>query len=253
MPADAPTAWTPPLSLEERLRRALVPMPLHVRFTAWRHMRRGERELRLLPLFVRPGSVAIDVGANAGVWSYWLSRIAGTVHAFEPNPKIYAILRAGALPRTQTYPVALSDTEGTAELLVPRAGKGYSNQGASLNPSRVQGEHGTVSVAQRRLDSYGFDDVSFMKIDVEGHEQAVIEGACATLARCKPTLIVEIEERHTQRPLHEQIAAVCAHGYAAFCLVRGVLTPFAALDVEAHQRRPATPGDYVFNFIFLPR
>src|SRR5262249_3290635 len=131
--------------------------------------------------------------------------------------------------------------------------RGYSNQGASLSAAKVTGEHGKVRVEARTLDSYAFEDVCCIKIDVEGHELAVVAGAAETLKRCRPTLVVEIEERHTQRPLAERIAAVWAHDYEAFCLRNGALVRFADLCLDAHHRKPRQRSDYVFNFIFLPR
>jgi FkbM family methyltransferase len=250
---EAAAVWSPPLSVSEKLRRALVPAPLYVRYTAERNMREGEAELAFLRFLVRPGGVAIDAGANIGVWSYWMGRIARQVHAFEPNPKIFAILKDAQLPNTSTHEIALSDAPGSVDLLVPKGGRGYSNQGASLSATKVSGAHGKVRVEARTLDSYAFEDVCCIKIDVEGHELAVIAGAAETLKRWRPTLIVEIEERHTRRPLAELIGAIEAHGYEAFCLRRGALVRFPDLCLDTHHRATSKQGDYVFNFIFLPR
>jgi len=60
----------------------------------------------------------------------------------------------------------------------------------------IQGQHESLPVSLRRLDDYEFRDVSFIKIDVEGHEQRVIRGATETLERERPVILVEIEQRH---------------------------------------------------------
>lgn len=245
--------WVPPKTLEELLRGVFVPPSLYVRGRAQRELRKGEAELRLIPFLVPEGKRAIDAGANVGIWSYWLSRRASTVEAFEPNPKIFAILSKAALPRVTCHPTALSDTDGVARLLVPKGERGYSNQGASLSTVKVAGEHGVVEVATKRLDAFGFSDVGFIKIDVEGFELAVVEGARDTLARTRPSLVIEMEEKHARQPIEQLLAAVEAHGYEAFALCRGVLTRAAHIDFDAHHRRPTIPQDYIFNFIFLPR
>ncbi|MEX2454759.1 MAG: FkbM family methyltransferase [Rhodospirillaceae bacterium] len=91
-----------------------------------------------------------------------------------------------------------------------------------------------------------------MKIDVEGSELRMLDGARNTIARDRPTLLVEIEEAHTGIPLDESIAYVRAMGYAAYFYDRHgrCLRPYA--DLRTKQRHPAGRGAYVFNFIFLP-
>jgi hypothetical protein len=87
---------------------------------------------------------------------------------------------------------------------------------------------------------------------VEGFEHEVLEGAAETLRRDRPNLLIEMEEAHTEVPIDVMVERVMAYGYSAFALVRGVLTPFAGLDLDKHHRRPESREDYVFNFIFLP-
>jgi len=247
-------AWEPPSTLEEQLRGWIVPPRWHIRYETARALRRGERELSFLPFLVPLGSVAIDAGANKGVWSEVLRRRCAVVHAFEPNPKIFRILARGAGPGVRTYKVALSDQAGTAELRVPRnRGGNYSNQGASLSTVKVgDGDYGSVMIEARRLDDYRFDNVGFIKVDVEGFELAVLAGAAETLARCRPNLVVEIEEKHAKLPIADMLATICAHGYEAFALVGGVLRRVASIDLVAHHTAPERREDYVFNWIFLP-
>lgn len=247
-------SWEPPSTLEEQLRAWIVPPRWHIRYETARALRRGERELAFLPFLVPAGSIAIDAGANKGVWSEVLRRRCKTVHAFEPNPKIFRILARGAGSGVEVHKVALSDRTGIAELRVPRnQGGNYSNQGASLSTIKVgDGAYGSVMIDARRLDDYGFDTVGFIKIDVEGFELAVLAGAANTLARCRPNLVVEIEEKHAKLPIADMLEAICAHGYEAFALVGGVLRRVAGLDLVAHHTAPARREDYVFNWIFLP-
>jgi len=242
----------PPSTIEERLRAALVPAGLQYGYRARRERRRGEAEIALLPHLVDRRRISVDIGANKGVYTYWLERCSRHVHAYEPNPKIFRILAAGARGKVTLSPVALSDSNGQAMLRVPKTAKGYSNQGASLNPDKVGARYLEVAVETRRLDDEGLADVGFIKIDVEGHEAAVLAGARETLARDRPTLLIEIEEAHNKRPIERSLAEVEALGYAGFALIGGVLASIARFDPEAHHRAPARPADYVFNFIFFP-
>ena len=235
------------LSAEERIKYGLVPARLYLRNLAGRRLRRGEAELRALPLLVRPGTLAIDIGANKGVYSYWLSRICRAVKAFEPNPKICALLRRAAPDNVTVYEVALSNTGGTAELILPiqRSGR-YSNQGGTLQPKKLDGtkHYGIWTVEQRRLDDYGFADISFIKIDVEGFELEVLQGAAETLRRERPTLLIEIDESQSKRPFAETIAALAALGYVGYFLDQGALRHLR--NCTAAGTRPATD-----NFIFF--
>lgn len=245
--------WTPPEELEETAKRLFVPPSLYIRYRYAKELRKGEREIRLVPFLADPNRVAIDVGANKGVWTYaLLQHGCRDVRAFEPNPKLFAVLRRWAKGQATLSAAALSDQSGEAVLMVPHSAAGYSNQGASLSADKLNGQDfGGVTVQTLRLDDAGVDNVGFIKIDVEGFEMQVLKGAEATLRRDRPNLVVEIEEKHTRRKLPEMIAEVCAYGYECLVLKGGVLTPFAELDLARHHD-PARPGDYIFNFIFLP-
>ncbi len=245
--------WVPPMNREERLKALLVPPALQRWYHVRRELRHGERELHLVPLLADPRRVSVDAGANRGVWTEMLRRHSRGVCAFEPNPKMFAELRRCARREVVTHPFALSDRTGSADLLVPRGAHGYSNQGASLSARRIgDGRFGVVQVATRRLDDLDLGPIGFIKVDVEGHELAVLEGACATLRRDRPTLVVEIEERYNDRPIGELLRAVCDFGYFAMCLQRGRLCAASDVDLVACHSRPASRADYVFNWIFFP-
>ena len=245
-----PAAWRADprfFSLEERVKYAVIPPRLYLANLARRRLRSGERELRVLEQLVRPGGISIDAGANKGVYSYWLSRISHRVAAFEPNPKMYWVLARSVPANVDTYAIALGDADGTAEMILPvqRSGR-YSNQGGTLQPRKMEDsdkETARFAVEQRRLDSFSFRDVSFVKIDVEGYEIEVLAGAAETLARERPVLLVEIEEGQNKRPLDEAIRIVCDYGYLAH-FVRG------AEILPLSERNPAS--EPTSNFVFLP-
>lgn len=239
------------LSLAERLKLAL-PTSLHLRNIARRELRKGEPELHLLPFLADRRRLALDVGANKGVYSHLLRRYCTAVHAFEPHPKMLRFLRRNVGSWATVHGAALSDKAGRAELRIPRWKNGYSNQGASLSTVKVSAGYYSLTVETVRLDDLGLGPVGFMKIDVEGFEQAVLDGAAQTIARDRPVLLIEIEEKHTKRPIEDSIASVNALGYRCLALQRGVLSAWTSLDPDANHRRPADPADYIFNFIFLP-
>ena len=247
-----PANWTPPYTLEERIKYSLIPPRLYMWRLIRKHMRKGEAELKLLPQLVDRNRVAIDVGANKGVYTHVLSRLCQSVEAFEPNPKIYRILNRALPTNVIAHQVALSDTTGTAELIVPMFGTGYSNQTASLNPRKRNEGARAVAVPQRPLDSYGFSNVGFIKIDVEGFERAVITGARETIMRERPILQVEIEEQHTGVSVAESAQQLIDMNMDAFFFRDGALRPLSEFDEEANRATIKTRA-YINNFIFKPR
>ena len=254
--SQKPAGWAPSFSLEERLKQLFVPPSLYRAYRSAKERRRGEAEFALIPNLCSPHMTSIDVGANIGVWTWAMARESSHVHAFEPNPKNIARLRRnlGGLKNVSLHGVALSDRDGEASLRIPRGPKGHSNQRASLSRIAVGDDKPftALTVEARRLDDFAITNVGFMKIDVEGFEQAVLDGARQTIARDRPNLLVEIEEAHTNVPLGDSVRRVAALGYRCLYLRRGVLTCFSRLDAEAEHRNPPRRQDYVFNFIFLP-
>jgi hypothetical protein len=121
----------------------------------------------------------------------------------------------------------------------------------------------SVSVPLATLDEELGEDggrVAFIKCDVEGHEAAVLAGAAGTIERARPAILVEVEERHHDRPLDQVLATVVPAGYAAWAVTNGGLRPAEELDLERDHRAPlraagdGTPGpEYVNDFLLLPQ
>jgi FkbM family methyltransferase len=249
---DIAMSWTPPVTFEDFVKRRLVPPRLTLARIVAREWRRGEPELRLTPFLVDPERAAVDAGANRGIWSEVMARHTRQVFAFEPNPKLFEFLQAAAGPRVTASQIALSDASGEAVLSVPMYKRGYSNQHATLDDrfDRTSTPVGKIRVKTRRLDDMDLPPIGFMKIDVEGFEGAVLRGASGLIARDKPVLVVEMEERHTARPIGVAIEEVQALGYRMMFVGPKGLTDGARFDPAA--MHDAARKDYVNNFIFLP-
>lgn len=243
----------PALTFEERLKRTLVPPRLELKRIVAREKRKGEAGLKLLPFLVDPERAAFDIGANRGIWADEMARLTETVWAFEPNPKLFAFLEKAAADTVRCQALALSDSAGEAELLIPGEKGRYSNQGASLNPDKVgDAPHMRVTVKTAALDSLDPPPAGFLKIDVEGHERAVLEGARGLIARDRPAMIIEIEERHTRRDLNEELDFVEALGYRTMAISNGRLIARTMLDIDRDHRGKAGRPGYANNFVFLP-
>lgn len=224
-------------------------------------------ELTFLAALHRPGTI-IDVGAHDGALSVPLARLPGArVIAFEPLPAAFARLTAAAAGLAIVLrPEALGAAPGRAVLEVPSVAGVAQEQWASLakdyaaiaaGDERVDGVART-EVAVITLDSLGLTDVTAMKIDAEGFEAEVLAGAAATLARCRPVLSVEIEERHRTGSTAAVPALLAGLGYAGFFHLDGAWHPIAAFDAATMQWASPSPASYevsdpyVFVFFFVP-
>jgi FkbM family methyltransferase len=145
----------------------------------------------LFDKLIRPGSNAIDVGANIGLHSIAMAvRQPDVEHvwSFEAHPEIFPCLFANAkrYPKILAHRSALGETERFASMRVLDRS---SNPGGARVFPNGQGQY-TIEVLT--LDALNLRNVSLIKIDVEGGEMGVIEGGRRTIQRDKPTLIVEI-------------------------------------------------------------
>lgn len=182
------------LSLSERLTMLAVPSALYYRHKIAGEALWGEHELYLLDELIQHGGTAIDVGANKGFFAFAFSRIVDRVEAFEPNPDYARFARRMLGGRAQVHEIALSNEVGKAEFVVPLAENGAAlHLGGKLSSVDTHQSHSmSFQVQVRTLDSYAFENVRAIKVDVEGSEMEVLEGARQTIAKWRPPLIVEL-------------------------------------------------------------
>lgn len=181
-----------------------------------------EREnIKFLKRVVRPGSTAIDVGANCGVYALALSQCvgkSGRVWAFEPVSSTFDVLKreTAKAGNVRCEQIALSqECRDNVPMMVPLAfGQIPEPALASLGEPIVhyhspigrwmdkylRGEKGKldrIMVTTRTLDSFcgQLQDVSFIKVDVEGYELDFLKGAKAVLSKFNPVVQFESHDR----------------------------------------------------------
>jgi FkbM family methyltransferase len=225
---------------------------------AWRCRLRDDRaELRWILERLRPGQMALDIGAHKGGYTWWMQRAvgrSGRVVAFEPQSRLASrlgvVLGQLGCAHVQVERLALSDRAGDAVLVQPS----WSTCAATLEPrARVRGsERVRVTTLDAYLARGGDPAVRLVKCDVEGHELAVFRGAERTLERHRPAILVEIESRHRNGgTVGEVVEFLEARGYRGSFFWRGRLLPASAFRPDEHQ----VPGQrpYANNFAFEPR
>jgi FkbM family methyltransferase len=140
---------------------------------------------------IKQGDTCLDIGANIGHHTMIMSKAAGElgkVIAFEPIPKIREQLNTSLslnkVMNVEVLPFALSNTEGESTLHInPENVAGSS----FVNEENTEG----IKVAVRTLDSFNYERVNFIKIDVEGFEYSVLLGALQTIKRHRPVILFE--------------------------------------------------------------
>lgn len=231
------------LSVEDRLKRF---SPWYYLYKIAKVKRRNEPELGILHELVPAGCTAIDVGTNRGYYSYALAKVAERVEAFEPNPILARFAQQKLGPKVRIHEVALADRESRQKFYVPQDENGVDRHlGGHLGHAPPASKYAEYEVRVATLDSFGFDRVGFIKIDAEGSELAVIEGAKGTIARWRPNLVVELLVNwHESRAEIEGITAMIS--YTPLILVGGrLMHAFEALASAPSAIKTA-------NVLFVP-
>ena len=195
------------------------------------------------------GDIALDVGANVGYTSLVLALSVGAkghVRAFEPNPYVLPTLRAnlsewGSLriaPVTVST-TAISDRDGEATLGFPNEYE--HNEGLASLESCRDG----IAVTVKRLDSLDVNEAGIMKIDVEGHESAVISGATRLLKNGEIRDILFEEHEDYPARSHQYLLH---HHYSIF-RVSGTMFGPLLLAPQAKARSPFLPPVYPPNYL----
>ncbi|MCK9929525.1 FkbM family methyltransferase [Frankia sp. Mgl5] len=252
-------------SLAER-----IPDKVFASAIAYAH-RRFEPILSQVRMFVDPHQTAVDVGAWYGPWTYWLSRVARSVVTVEANPELADFVARTAPSNVTVVPKAASDTAGTARLWLPPGGRGTEGRASLLRPTgrdaagASAAEGRAVDVETIRLDSLDLRDVGLIKVDVEGHELAVLRGAEGLVRRFRPVLVVEVEDARS--PAADTLDLLASWGYEGTFHLDGVWHRLEGFDLVGHQRgmeavaqhgylRAVAEGagdSYVNTIVFRPR
>jgi FkbM family methyltransferase len=162
----------------------------------------------ILKRLLYPGDRVLDVGANVGLLTLWMSRLVGPqgfVHAFEPNPVLCQILNdtfaRNATMNVKLHSIALGSSSGQVKLHVPT---GNFGGGSLVRKTGQTAQIHTVSVM--KLDDVvvreSISKIALIKLDVEGFELEVLRGARRVVQELRPAAILfEANERSTHRQL----------------------------------------------------
>lgn len=143
-----------------------------------------QRSLSLCPA----RDVALDIGANVGLWSRDLCKHFAKVIAFEPVALFReCLVKNVASPNLDVRSQALGSTLTQINMIITANNTGHSH----VDPASL----GKGSIDMITLDSLALEKVDYVKIDCEGYEYNIIMGGKQTLLRCRPIIVVE-DKRH---------------------------------------------------------
>ena len=216
--------------IEFFLKKFFFPEPVLLKRRLERSIKnKDENEIDLLKRFIKPGTDSIDVGVYRGVYSYEMSKYSKKVHSFEPNPLIFKYINKNLKKISNNidlYNFALSNENKVSNLRIPIRNKKIDKENyeehylmgrATVHELNNFQDYEKFEITLKKIDDFNFDnEISFMKIDVEGHEMEVIEGGKLFIKKNKPVLLVEIEERHSKKNIHHSIDYINGLGYNSY-------------------------------------
>ncbi len=210
-----------------------------------------ELDFPMIKQFIEEGDCVLDIGANIGVFTKFMSAIvgdSGQVYSFEPIPQTYDILKHNvenlSLKNVKLFNCALSDEDTTVKMEVPL----YDQGGENYYESRIVKKDDknvlrTIDVQCRRIDSI-YEKfkriIKFIKCDVEGNELSTLNGALELSKEMKPVWFIEV----STNPDDSKTQAA-----ALFSLLEGEGYQSYWFNGKVFKKR--TKGDKSINYFFL--
>ncbi|MGH7026686.1 FkbM family methyltransferase [Brevundimonas sp.] len=186
--------------------------------------------------YVKNWGRALDIGGNIGIFARAFAMRFDEVVSFEPIPGIRECLARNVPDNVVVQPFAVADKAG--ELIMQQLVKGSGGSFIANHPevatptSKMPTGERAIHVQVRTIDSFDFDHVDLMKLDIQGAEYLALKGAEQTLRRCRPVVLIEEKPRPG-----DELDAENARKAAAFLIALG-MTP---------KEKPGGDRVYVFE------
>lgn len=204
-----------------------------------------KKEIDLCRRFIKKDSIVLDIGANIGIHSIHFSRMAeeGLVISFEPSPETFSVLLRNVRNFANILPIniGLSNSNSVADFYVAD-----DNAYSGLKDTRRKEIKKIVKVFCFTLDEFlmgqNLKSIDFIKIDVEGLEQSVLEGMGRITEKYHPVIFCEIYKGvNSNEDPEKTVNYLIGKGYDAL-----VFDGNGLIKYERH-------NDRFYNYLFLPR
>lgn len=138
--------------------------------------------------------IALDIGANIGNHSLFFSKYFRIIHAFEPNPRTFELLRFNAAGSANivAHPRGLSDSDEVGVLRENPTNMGGTFIELDARATEASGAEVSLGTLDKFAEMHGLEDISLIKIDTEGFEARILRGARGVIAANRPIIIFEL-------------------------------------------------------------
>lgn len=198
----------------------------------------------------------MDIGANRGIYTYWMSKKAGKngrVFSFEPQPELGGFLldlkKSFNLENVMIENKGLSEKEGKFYIFRDFVGSGGARLAQKGEELPENSDLHKVEVAVTTLDTYfqdrKIDNLSFIKCDVEGHELSVFKGGEKLLKKHMPTILFECTHEEAQKG--EIFSFLTNMGYRGFFIINGKKIDYKAFDQHPYRKPTESHRNYIFE------
>ena len=153
-------------------------------------------------MHIKSTGLALDIGTHVGIWTRRMAKIFDKVIGFEPIDKHIECLKENTKEFTNVNinHIALSDNESVLKMKELDFNSGSSTLEWKIQSKDTKHKQRFIDVHTKTLDSYNLKGVDFIKMDVEGHEVKVIEGAKNTLIENSPVIFIEVLHKELKKP-----------------------------------------------------
>lgn len=236
-----------------------------VQFAQWRHpcdrpAKITQEEVDGLRQFIRPGDLAIDVGAHSGDTTIPIALAAGPdglVLALEPNPYVFEILRTNAAlnrASTRIAPLCFAATETDGRFVFQYGDASFCNGGQPLGRWNFWRRKYPLPVVGRNLLRFLREDyaawipkLSYVKVDAEGHDRAILKSMLPILRETQPVIRTEVFRKLPASERHNLFDLLTGNGYELFRY-----EPGAALQGDSIDRRRMIAEKH-FDILAIPK
>lgn len=209
-----------------------------------------DRELQYYKYLCDPQKLSIDVGVAWGAIAFWMKKYSKGVILFEPNPFFSPYIKAYFIGENDKYyPTALSSEKINTSLVIPQKRLGRSTID-KINQQNLNEEFRNLSkvgIETMLLNDLKDSNVNFIKIDVEGHEYEVLQGAKELITNNKPHFQIEIEERHHPGSFSKVFKLLETYGYRCYGVGK---TRLVDINQSNYKNFQSNQKEYIYNFIF---
>jgi FkbM family methyltransferase len=234
-----------------------IPKKLNLPLRWWKYLllKRLDAEMFWVIKNIKRSGFAIDVGSNLGFYSYSLGKKFNHVVSFEPLKELSIFLKQYNAKNIKIHDYALGNENGEVEIIIPFINSNEESSYAGIGAEDRYGNFKKRLIPIKKLDDNQYQGVDFIKIDVEGYEQEVLNGSYETILRSKPLLLIELEERHRKNSIFDTTNYLNEHfGYKGFFLENSHLVSIEKFKTEVHQKIDFNGNvikPYINNFIFI--